>query len=359
MIELIILDGRNFNVKDFAYSQDYTIILDSLVVNNVSTFKVNKENLNAFSNDILVTRNKNDEDAFVGIIDSVNIEKNFTQITAYQFVKKLDFTYVDKTKDEINIGDYLKNKIIENLVRSSDTLQNVNFLEVENKCTQVGTIVFQENKATNLLTTLQTLHKTYPFKFQTLISFNTNGTFKGIKIVIKDVDKKIIVKEKENFITNVKVVDGRIGMINKLTYLPNSQNVLYKEIQNYYLLSDGTITQESGNLNRIIPVVQATMYYQDSDVYYSSDKTLLDKAKEKFANTTYNHYINLSVNKNNALPITDFQLGDRVLFIDRMNKVYNTLITKITYSSVGAKVDLEMGLNRISLTDKLSLKERM
>ena len=52
-MEIVILDKFNFNVKDNAYvDSEYEIVVD-LVLTQKSSFKINKENINASVNDYI------------------------------------------------------------------------------------------------------------------------------------------------------------------------------------------------------------------------------------------------------------------------------------------------------------------
>ena len=357
MVELIILDGRNFNIKDYTFSKNNNIIFDSLVQNS-STFNVNKLDLNVSNNDILITRGTTKQ--YIGIVDSITKNNNVIKITTYQFYKKLELAFLGKSQVDIVLGDYLKKIIEDNLIKSNDTLQNITYLEVENKSQIRGAVSLTGNSSTNILNVISQILKAYELVINYNATFTESGQLKGIKILIEDVKKEIIIKEKENFITNAEIVDGKIGAVNKLIFFPNEDNILYKDTLTYYLLNDGTVTTNDQDDKRIVPVVVQSVFYQDADIYYSSSSkssdTLLAKAKEKFSSTTFNHYIKFTINKNNLIDINELNLGDRVKFISRNGKIYNSIITQLKYSSYSSQVEIELGLNRITLTDKLKMR---
>lgn len=361
MVELIILDGRNFNVKDYMFTQDYVILFDS-IVQNASTFNISKVNLNAASNDIIVTRGLDKQ--YIGVIDGITVERNIVKVTAYHFSSKLDMSYLGESKTDVNLGDYIKQVVEENLINSNDELQNISYLQVENKATIVGAVSLKANAAANILTTISSILKGYEIVIDYLLVYDLSGQIRAIKMEIKDVSKEIILKEKETFISKVNIVDGKIGAVNKITFYPNANNILYKDTLNYYLLTDGQISNDAKDVKRVIPVVSEIQYYQDADVYYDEinknpGATLMAKVKEKFAHTAFNHFISLVVNKNNAVNPSGLNLGDRVIFIDKNNKQYRSIVTKLRYTSSGESVEVELGLNRISLTDKLAMKKEV
>ena len=350
MIELVILDSRNFNVKDYTFTKSYTIIFDSLVENN-TIFMVNKPNLNASSNDIIITRGAPKQ--YIGIIDKLNTVNNVTTITCVQFSSKFNTTYVGESVTDVNLGEYIKKIITNNLKNSDDNLQNLDYLEIENKAQITGAVSLTSNAASNILDVINTILKGYELVINYGIEYSTSGGFESLKVTIEDVSNEIVINSKEKFIQNVEVVDGRIGAVNKLIYYPNSDNVLYKTTYSYYLLDDGTITTDSNAEGRLIPVVSEIGYYQDKDIYYDAGETLMAKVRTKFAETTYNHYIKFTINENKAIPINSLNLGDRVLFIDEKNQKYNSIVTQLYYNDVTGNVQVQLGLNRITLTDKL------
>ena len=354
MLEIIILDGRTFKIKDYTFSNDYVLLFDSLV-QNASTFNVTKLVLNASSDDIVITRGK--QKLYMGVIDNITTNNNIVKITTYQFSKKFDISYLGESQTNINLGDYIKKIIEDNLVNSDDDLQNINYLEVENKTTITGAVSLTSNSTSNILTVISSILKGYELLINYSVVYNSQGGIKSIKVLIEDVKKELVIKETENFITNVNVVDGRIGAVNKLIYYPNSDNVLYKETLKYYLLQDGSVSTDANAEGRLLPVIPEGEYYQDADIYYDAGATLLAKVKEKFASTTYNHSISFTINNNKAINPNTLNLGDRVYFLDKDKKLYKSIITKLRYTNLGDSVEVDLGLNRTSLTDKLAMKK--
>lgn len=352
MIELIILDGQNFNVKDYTFSNNYAIIFDSLVQNN-STFNITKRDINASENDLLVT--KEFDKQFIGIISSINKTDELTTISCYHFSKKFDLTFIGSSKTDVNLGDYIKSIIDDNLIESDDSLQNISYLTVTNNSTITGAISLNANASANILDVITSILKSYELVINYNLTYTESGGFKGIDIDIEDVSQQLIIDSKEKFIKDITVSDGKVGAVNKLVYYPNSENILYKKILKYYLLKDGTISENANDVNRISPVVNQSEYYQDADIYYDEGATLLAKVKETFANTTYNHYIRFTLNANKAIPINSINLGDRVMF-RYDNKEYNSIVTQLYYSSSTGNVQIQLGLNRVTLTDKLAMK---
>lgn len=352
MVEIVILDGQNFNVKDYTFSNNYTIIFDSLVQNN-SSFNITKRDINAVENDILITRNFDKQ--YIGVISSIDKSEQLTTISCYHFSKKFDITYIGSSKTDINLGDYIKQIIEDNLIKSDDSLQNISYLSVINKSNITGAVALTANASSNILDVITSILKSYELVMNYNIVYSDSGGFKGIEIDIEDVNDELTIDAKTKFIKDITISDGKAGAVNKLIYYPSSDNILYKTILKYYLLNDGTISENADDINRITPVVIQSEYYGDADIYYDAGATLLAKVKEIFAGTTYNHYIKFTLNNNEAIPINLINLGDRVIF-KYEDKVYKSIVTQLYYSSATGNVQIQLGLNRINLTDKLAMK---
>ena len=82
------------------------------------------------------------------------------------------------------------------------------------------------------------------------------------------------------------------------------------------------------------------------------------KVREKFSSTTYNHYISFVINPNKIFPIKDLCLGKKVKFISKEGKEYHTVITSLRYSGTSDSIEIKLGLNRVTLTDKLLMKDK-
>lgn len=353
-IEIIILDGQTLRIKDFTFTTDYTICFDSLV-QNASNFSTNKRDIDAETNDIIMTRGW--DKIYVGIVGKISGSNGIITITTYQFSKKFDTSFIDTSKENVNLGEYIKNIITDNLIASADPFQNIPYLKIENEAEIIGSVALTENSGSNIMNVIADIQKGYELMITYEPDYDTNGTIKGVLMTIMDppLDVKTI-KEKEKFVTDAEVEDGSIGAVNKLIYYPNADNILYKETLYYFLLRDGVITDNPTADGRITPVVSEINYYTDKDVYGNAKETFIQKVKTTFAKTTYNHRIKFELNENKVMGIAEFDVGERVDFISKDGKVYRSIITKINYSSKTGKASLELGFNRKSLTDKLALK---
>lgn len=350
-MELIFLSERNLAILDYAQtSDDFEIILDALVPQK-SKFTVNKLSLKAGAGDYLVIKDRNY--FYVGIINSIEDEDNGTlKITAKDFLSKFDVK-VPVSSFSGNISNFLLNLINANFISSGDSKQNLPYLLTEVEASKSGSVTYDADATENILDLNEEFSKTYGIRLAYEVVVQ-NGTFYKIKVKAVSVKKGAKIKSTLGTISNLVIKDSNNDSLNKVIYVPKSDNTTHRTTINYFLLSDGTISTSVSSTKRILPVSFKYQSYSDKD--YDS---LLTKATKDLVDSSLEHSISfdfaVSINKVKALD--DLSLGDFIEFVTPL-KTYETLITKISYKGTFNIVKVTLGEQRISLTDKLKLIDR-
>ena len=181
-MKLIFLDRLTFKYKDNAYiSDEFEIVLDS-VVKQKSSFKVNKENIKASVNDIVVLKENNL--SYIGIVESITKNDDKTsKVQTYDF-KELFNVEVPCESFSGNVVSYLGNKIKSVFISNSDTKQNLKFLEIKLGEAVQGELNFDEDTLLNINDLIELLSKTYNI----IIKYNLNflrGRFSSIVLRLK------------------------------------------------------------------------------------------------------------------------------------------------------------------------------
>lgn len=350
-MELIFLSERNLAVLDYAHvSDDFEIILDALVPQK-SKFTVNKQSLKAGAGDYLVIKDRNY--FYVGIINSIEDEDNGTlKVTAKDFLSKFDVK-VPVSSFSGNISNFLLNLINSNFISSGDSRQNLPYLITEVEASKTGSVTYDADATENIIDLNEEFSKTYGIRlaYEVIVQ---NGVFYKIKVKVVSVKKGAKIKSTLGTISNLVIKDSNNDSLNKVIYVPKSDNTSHRNTINYFLLSDGTISTTVSSAKRIIPVSFKYQSYSDKD--YDS---LLTKATKDLIDSSLEHSISfdfaISINKVKALD--DLSVGDFIEFVTP-TKTYETLITKISYKGTFNIVNVTLGEKRISLTDKLKLLDR-
>lgn len=138
-------------------------------------------------------------------------------------------------------------------------------------------------------------------------------------------------------------------------------------IATYYLLKDNTVTTNASATNRVMPYKLKTATL---DVDNDDGVTAEDVAKDNLCNTEYNHYLNISVNKNNKCLPDNLGIGDPVTVVPEIeemkvsdsidsnyaDKVYYTILTGKKESSNSSDITLILGKSRINYTDLIQMQ---
>ena len=350
-MDLIFLSERNLAVLDHAVATDeFEIILDALVPQK-SKFVVNKPELAAGAGDYLLIKDRNY--FYLGIINSIEDEDNGThKVTTKDFLDKFDVK-VPVSSFTGNISQFLLNLILNNFKTSGDAQQNLPYLVTEFEVSKTGTLTYDADATENIMDLNEEFAKTYGIRLAYEIIVK-NGTFYQIKVKVVSVVKGVKVKSTLGTISNLTIKDSNNDSLNKVIYVPKSDNTTHRNTINYFLLNDGTISTTTSSSKRIVPVSFKYQTYSDKDY-----ETLLTKATKELVDSSLKHDITfdfaISINKIEGLK--DLSIGTFIEFVTPL-KTYETLITKIVYKGTFNLAKVTLGEHRVSLTDKLKLLDR-
>lgn len=350
-MDLIFLSERNLAVLDHAVAtDDYEIILDALIPQK-SKFVVNKSELKAGAGDYLLIKDK--KYFYLGIINSIEDGNNGSlKVTTKDFLSKFDVK-VPVTSFSGNISTFLLGLINSNFRSSSDSKQNLPYLITEVEASKTGSVTYDADATENIMDLNEEFAKTYGIRLAYEIVVN-NGIFNQIKVKAVSVIKGVKIKSSLGTISNLTIKDANNDSLNKVIYVPKSDNTSHRNTVNYFLLSDGTISTSTSSSKRIVPVSFKYQSYSDKD--YDS---LLTKATKELIDSSLEHDItfDFAVSINKLEGLKDLSIGTFIEFITPL-KTYETLITKVVYKGTFKSAKVTLGEHRVSLTDKLKILDR-
>lgn len=350
-MNLIFLSERDLSVLDYAFAtNDFEIVLDALVPQK-SSFKINKKTINAGIGDYLTIRDNNY--SYIGVITAIDEDsKGGLKISTKEFLSKFDVKVPVKSYNG-NVSQFLIDLIRNNFVISSDSSQNMRYLQTEIEYSKTASISYDDDQMENILDLVEEFSKTYGVRlsYELVIS---QGSITNIKVKAISVIKGVVLRSDLGTISDLIISDTNEASINKVIFVPKKANTTYKSVVSYFLLNDGTISTSYSSDKRIVPVVFKCESYSDND--YPNLKT---KATSSLVDSSLEHSISFTfaygINKVDSLK--ELGLGTYVEFITP-KKVYETLVTKITYKGTFEKGQLVLGEYRTTLTDKLKLLNR-
>jgi len=350
-MNLIFLSERNLSVVDHAYAtDDYEIVLDSLVPQK-STFKVNKQSLNARIGDYLTV--KDNGYTFVGIITSIDEESNGTiKVSAKDFLSKFDVK-VPVYSYEGNVSIFVKNLIETSFKASGDSFQNLPYLDVIVESSASGKLVYEADEMAKILDLVQEFSKTYGIRLSYELKI-VNGVFSKIEVKVCSVKRGVRMKSDLAVISDLKISDINESSANKVVFVPKSDNKTYKSRYTYYLSNEGEVDTSFPDKKRVYPVNFKMEQFSDNDY-----PTLKTKATSILIDSSLEHSISFdfAFGINRVDSFRDLTLGTFIEFITP-GKTYSTIVTKITYKGTFKKAALMLGEYRATLTDKLKILQR-
>ena len=347
-MELLVLDRHSLQVKDYFFiDKNYDINID-LVIPQKSSFNISRESMNARVGDIITF--KDNEIDYIGVVDTIEHEAFFVhKILSFDFIQIFNIELSIKSYSG-NIGVFIENIIRDNFIDCSDYYQSLPYLNIINNSTVSGDLTFEVDKLVKVSSLFETVFKNYAVVLKHKLVY-LRGRIIGLDLEIYNSTNQRIIKNNPALIQNLIVKKNSTQSTNKIIFLPNSENSIYINPIEFFLLKDNTVTNDSSHeLRYEIPRIKTVMFKDDE--YLSLDV----KAMQDLTSSMYDHNISFDMDKNNQLivPIEDFSIGDFISFIDGVT-TYITIVTGIKYRNTSKIVNVTLGEYRSKLTEKISL----
>ncbi len=347
-MQLVFLDRLNLAYKDYGYvDKDFEIALD-LVIIQKSLFTINKSKLNVSVGDIVIL--KDAPIHYIGIVERLEVadkHRTTVHVLDYKEMFSIDIPVESYTGD---LSLYLENMLVGNFKQSNDPLQNLSYLTIERGSSVQGELSFEQDKIMSLASVMELITKSYGLRLTTEAVY-LRGRVTGIIFRIGEVQRGIKLKNNYQAIQDLVVNDSSSQMVNKLTYYPKIENVLFKNTLDYYLLTNGELTQDIHHPHRYKSVKPKAFYYTDNDY-----PTLLTKARSEMIASKLDHNITFTIKSDNDVfqPMKNIELGDFVEFMNN-EQTYDSVVTSIKFSQGFHKAMVTLGEYRIKLTEKIQL----
>lgn len=344
-MELVILDRLNFSVKDNIRVANEFEILHDLVVTQRSTFKVDKKELNAKIGDYLYVKK---DGLYFGVIESFIKENNYQLISCYDF-KEIFKVEVLALSYEGNLADYIEGIIRTTFITNSDSNQNISYLQISKETSKIGKLTFEDDKVMTIYEILELITKMYGVSVRSNVVFD-NGSFLGLEIRIVQISSGIKIKADNLFLDDLIVNDSSKEQVNKVTYYPRKDNLFFKDIKTYFLLKDGTISEDVSSSLRYEKVISKAQTYSDNDYL-----DIPDKVKSILVVSKEDHQITFTTTKKSSLEVlNNLEIGDFIEFIYK-GKIYDSIVTGLKYINNMEVVHVTLGEYRVNLTEKLQI----
>lgn len=341
--------NKKLEVIDNANLSSYDIFED-LLIEQTSSFIVYKEGvLNVKTNDFLAFK-INNEDFMLFVIKTIEKNGASYSISCNSSLSIFDIAIKDVA---VNGKDSSLEQALANLItttlNSSDPQLNIAFSQIDTSSNVKENLTYQVDTATSLLEKVRLASTA--FNVVTKLYLTYDGSF-GFHLEIKEKTESYTIRELQCY--DLVIEDSVQDEVNKMIFYPKEENLTYKETYIYYATNQvNTVTEDPNDPNRLNKeVIQQVNFYDDS---YDSLDLLIEDLKsqcyEVFNPSQYDHYIEFTSLK------TDFNIGDKLILITK-NKTYETIISQLERKTNNLTLKVKAGINRITLTDKLKLRQR-
>lgn len=336
-----VYDRQTLDYVDGGQLCDY-IIDDDYISNNASTIMLSEETFGK-KGDIVVGISEGRK-IFIGMVTVVDNSKR--QIS-FKHLKEL---FADFVLNPFKFTKTLGYKF--ELLSAMETILSLAFVSIDDAMKQLplefekygtvdGAVWTDEGDTINISEFIQWAFDKYNVYLDFDINFTTN---KIICKIIKNTTMPRIIKD--NIKLSTPIFDKN--------ELPNyNKAVVYNDktggiLGTYYLLANNTVTIDSTDANRLLPV-------QTKYISFDSDKdiTTMEAATNELVGNIYNHCIQYKLAKKQRLvdPFA-FRYGDSVKIIYN-GREYDSIFTGLKYNRSEAYVTCLFGKTRIDFTDRL------
>lgn len=331
---LYILSKTNLNTKDVVKLENYAIE-ENISLNGKSTFTLPRMPI-AVKDDLVKYGD------FIGVINNIESSKDSKKykLSVLDIHSLFDRNLVLTNEELISstgIEDFIAQIIHDRFTDSSDTLMNVDYLNViVISHTPLNIEVKTADGLINLRTFLALTKQTYDID----LYFSISASQLNI-IISKNTDST-----KEIDLTQSPIIEYQsvfsIDVITKVTVY--SKESLSET--DYFLLNDGTISTNMSDSNRLIGKSVAVVVTTNAEIE--------QKAIDTFVTNSYSHNVSFSLTSDNRLySKVEFSINRPLRVKTLENGVFLTFISKIKTSMKSKIIQVECGNAKTSLTDIL------
>jgi hypothetical protein len=298
---------------------------------------------------------------FLGIVNKVTLDR----LSGKRTVTVKDFSSLLNTPVPVTVGTAknLSNLLINKVVWiNSDTNSSVSFSWLSyNSVDFIGnTPSWDSDNPINCLDMLKDLMSISNLG----VKFVYNQENVPLTITMTIFDRgtsKTIVNIGSEFVSDVSASNDSKEAYNVLEIVPKADNYLSTTTYKYYLLNDGTITDDATQSGRIFPVKKQVIYYTDTDY---SNGGLASTAKSELTPTLLSHEITFTMRIEDISidSIKDFiknaYCGERVRLynVPGESSYVDSEISQMKFTRDG-RITFTCGYSRSSLTDMLNLQK--
>lgn len=336
MARLVIMD-RQLNQKHIAITDNIPDAIDIVSPQKTNFELMLNKNINVGD---LVYVSKDNKADYIGIVDEV-VNENSTKIYTFPLISITD---TECMLNNINgdVFSWINSTLTTNFISSNDNLFNLP-LEIENHILTPVSLEYSFS-SNNLFDALLQIFKKTGVYLEFDITFTENGRPEAILCKVFNSKEQDVIRIKYNnpLMITEPVYDFTYNGVNKVIFIPQGSGNTYA----LYLLKDNTITSNPNANNRITPIVQQIVEYDETSPTFSSD--IQQKAFEILSGNVVEYNIQLQVKSNINYPFKVFKRVDLIA----EDETYESYVTKIVNHN-DEYYDIVLGVVRNTLTDKL------
>ena len=343
MVNAYFLSSETFEIKDFVEIQDYEINIDE-ETNAKSDFAI-LQKPNAKDGDFIFVK-EDEKMIYQGIIDSPTNNGGVKwEFTAKYITNLFDRKILVQNASLIasdGIEDFIAYTIENEFTNSTDTLLNLDYLDVEIEThTKKQFSISAENGIYNFHTFINNMTQKYNIVYEFDIS---NEDYEGnrLKMTIKSIEDVTEDLIDCNFSDITDYDETYQTKVLAKVSVKSSDDSVYT----LYLLNDRTTTTDASNPNRAIGDIDF--------LYEENSEDARQTALNAFKSNSYEHLIQFRVNSNSQIfDVKNWVIGKKVKIKNKTNEVIDSYISAISKKIDNPFWEFKTGNIRIDFIDKL------
>lgn len=331
------LDQNDLDIIDVLEFENYEFNIDE-ETNAKTTFKTYRK-VAIKNGDLAVLKRKNTID-YIGIIENATNEngENTQQITLKYISNLFDRKVILEDEELIastGVEDFIAETIRNNFTESSDTLLNINWLDV-----QVLTHTPLQKSVDNVDNGIYNLHTfvtNCSQNYNIVLDFSFENYRLKLKIYKQTQDEELIDTTTADISEYTEVYDTDV--VAKVTVKTSTQT------KSWYLKSDRTVTDNVNDPDRATGKIETVYTEKFEDAYQTALNT--------FKGNSYKHYIGFRIRRSSELfNVENIKIGTPLQVRTDNNIILDTYVSAITDNG-GEFLQITCGNMRINFIDKI------
>lgn len=310
---------------------------------------------------------------FIGIVSDVKkSDSGITEVTVKEITSILDIPIVTEMFSDADYASgpnyWLSAKASDYFGDLTDLYQRLSWLTFS---AAGGTAKASPAWSSNETSTLLSAMEEFVDAYGTMVKFTlaSNNTSIGCEFTYSSLQTKYTFDLRTDCFSEVVYTDNSETAVNKVVFKPMTDNYINTGVDYpYVLLSNGSISTDLNDVNRLTPVVSQIEFYSDEDLggVLADTSSIAVTASEILNVSKYSHEVKFKMRRSKASSylrsaFSSILCGTLLTLYGVPGNETTAIESKVTRIQVTGDDEIEVtcGYSRSQLTDKIKMRERV